>query len=336
MSRDGRRVGPLRVVITGANGFIGGALSDRYRELGAEVAGIDIAADRRRGVIAGDLTRPDGWRQVVRDAHLVIHTAALVSNTAPMDAAWKVNVEATAGLLELCAAAGVEHFIHLSSVAVYGFGFQHPARETDPLRPMGNTYVDTKIAAEHAVLACHAAGAMDCTIIRPTDVYGPGSRPWILLPLEVMKAGRFLLPAHGRGIFSPVYIDDLVEGIRLAGSRQEARGQIFNIGDGSTPTCEEFFGYHARMLGRTRVRSTGSGVARLLAHSAGAIARLVGQQSELGRGTMDMLSRRSGYSIAKARTLLGYTPQVSLDEGMRRTCRWARERGIIAADAACR
>ena len=51
---------------------------------------------------------------------------------------------------------------------------------------------------------------MDCTVIRPTDVYGPGSRPWVILPLETMKAGRFLLPAHGKGIFSPVYIDELV------------------------------------------------------------------------------------------------------------------------------
>lgn len=333
MGRDERQQAERRrVVITGANGFIGRALYDRYHALGAEVAGIDLAAAPDRGVIAGDLRRPGGWQQVVQGAGLVIHTAALVSNTATMDAAWGINVKATAVLLELCSSAGVEHFIHLSSVAVYGFDLQTPARETDPLRPVGNAYVDTKIAAEHAVLARHAVSAMDCTIIRPTDVYGPGSRPWVILPLEVMKSGRFLLPAHGQGIFSPVYIDDLVEGIILAATRRQARGQIFNIGDGSTPTCEEFFSYHARMLGRSRVRSAGNGVARLLAQSAGTIARLAGQQSELGRGTMDMLSRKAGYSIDRARTLLGFEPQVNLEEGMRRTRDWARGRGIIPAN----
>jgi nucleoside-diphosphate-sugar epimerase len=216
-------------------------------------------------------------------------------------------------------------------VAAYGFDFTATARESDPLRPMGNTYVDTKIAAEHSVLACHASGTLDCTVIRPTDVYGPGSRPWVVLPLEMMKAGRFLLPAHGQGIFSPVYVDDLVEGIVLAGSRPEARGQIFNLGDGSTPTCAEFFGYHAHMLGLDRVRSMGTDTARLLAQAAGSATRLLGGDSELGRGTMDMLSRRAGYSIDKARQVLGYTPCIDLEEGMRRTRKWAVARGIVPA-----
>jgi len=325
---------PGKVFVTGASGFIGRALCDRYRALHTEVAGVDLHADPERGVVAGDLTRPDSWRQAMEGAELVIHTAAVVSNTATMDAAWPVNVRATADLLALCADVGVRQFIHLSSVAAYGFDFTETACESDPLRPMANSYVDTKIAAEHAVLACHATGGLECTIIRPTDVYGPGSRPWLMLPLEMMKVNRFLLPAHGRGIFSPVYIDDLVDGIVLAGSRPEASGQIFNLGDGSTPTCEEFFGYHARMLGHSGVRSTGTGVARLLAQSAGYLARLLGHQSELGRGTMDMLSRKAGYSIQKARDLLGYEPQVDLEEGMRRSREWALAEGIIHATVA--
>jgi nucleoside-diphosphate-sugar epimerase len=128
-----------------------------------------------------------------------------------------------------------------------------------------------------------------------------------------------------------VYIDDLVEGIVLAGGRPEARGQIFNIGDGTTPTCEAFFGHHARMLGKSAVRSSGSGVARALAQSAGAVARLLGQQSELGRGTVDMLSRKAGYSIEKARDILGYEPRVDLEEGMRRTRAWALAQGMVPA-----
>ena len=326
---------PARVFITGANGFIGRSLARRYRELGAEVSGVDFTANAEWNVVAGDITRTESWREALRSSDLVVHTAAVVSNTAPMDTAWAVNVRATAELLAACAADGVGHFIQLSSVAAYGFDFTDPARESDPLQPMGNTYVDTKIASEHSVLACHASGAMDCTVIRPTDVYGPGSRPWVILPLETMKAGRFLLPAHGKGIFSPVYIDDLVSGIVLASARREARGQIFNIGDGSTPTCEAFFCHHARMLGKERVRSASSGTARLLAQTAGYVTRLLGGDSELGRGTVDMLSRQAGYSIDKARALLGYEPAVSLDEGMRRTRDWAVEEGLVPAAVAC-
>lgn len=317
------------VFITGASGFIGSALAARYRAEGARVTGLDIRQDPENGVVGGDLARVDDWRHALDGVDIVVHTAAVVSNTAPMDAAWRVNVQATSDLLQCCAAVGVRRFVQLSSIAVYGFRFTGQARESDPLRPMGNTYVDTKIAAEHRVLACHAARDMDCTIIRPGDVYGPGSRPWVILPLQMMRRGRFLLPAHGRGLFSPVYIDDLVEGIVLASASADASGRIFNISGGTSPTCSEFFGYHARMAGLPPPRTAGTGLALALAVSGGALERALGRDSELGRGTIDMLSRRGGYSIDSAGRILGYAPVVSLEEGMARTREWVQAAGLL-------
>lgn len=330
----GETLSGKRVFITGASGFIGRALAERYRGAGALVSGLDFHADPDADVIGGDLTRPDDWAQALAGTDTVVHTAAIVSNTAPMDAAWRVNVQATADLLQRCVAAGVGHFIQLSSVAAYGFRFTREARESDPLRPMGNTYVDTKIASEHRVLACHGAGEMACTIVRPGDVYGPGSRPWVILPLQMLRIGRFLLPAHGQGLFSPVYIDDLVQGIYLCSMNPAAHGQIFNISGGITPTCSEFFGYHARMAGVAPPRVTSTPVALALAGAVGGLARALGRDSELGRGTMDMLSRRAGYSIERARQGLGYAPRVSLDEGMRRTHEWAIEAGLVPPNVA--
>ena len=322
---------PGRVFITGASGFIGRALATRYREQGADVCGIDFKADPEWGVVAGDLTRTADWRDLLQGVDLVVHTAAVVSNTAPMDVAWRVNVKATAELLNACVEAGVKRFLQLSSVAAYGFDYPADVCEDHPLRPMGNTYVDTKIASEHAVLACHASGRMDCTIVRPGDVYGPGSRPWVVLPLEMLRKGRFMLPAKGQGMFSPVYIDDLVTGIVLAAEGDTGRGQIYNIGGGPPVTCEEFFGYHARMLGpQANLRKIGTRVAIMLAETARLLARLTGSETELGRGTIDMLSRVAGYSIEKASAQLGYEPLVTLEEGMRRTRDWAQQVGLVA------
>lgn len=322
---------PSRVFITGASGFIGRALARYYRELGADVCGIDFKADPEWGVVAGDLARTEDWCEQLQGVDLVIHTAAVVSNTATMDLAWRVNVKGTVDLLNACVDAGVKRFLQLSSVAAYGFDCPQEVSEDQPLRPMGNTYVDTKIASEHAVLACHAGGRMDCTIVRPTDVYGPGSRPWVVLPLEMIGKGRFVLPAQGQGMFSPVYVDDLVAGIALAAGREEGRGQIYNIGGGAPVSCEEFFGYHARMLnaGKT-LRKIGTGTAIVMAETARHLARLTGTQTELGRGTIDMLSRSAGYSIDKARSQLGYEPEVDLEEGMRRTREWASHEGLLA------
>ena len=320
----------MRVFITGASGFIGRALARYYREQGAAVCGIDFNADPEWGVVAGDLAEPETWCDHLQDVDLVIHTAAIVSNTASMDLAWRVNVKGTVDLLNACADAGVKRFVQLSSVAAYGFDYPADVTEDHPLRPMGNTYVDTKIASEHAVLAFHTSGRMQCTIIRPGDVYGPGSRPWVIMPLEMIAAGKFLLPAQGQGLFSPVYIDDLVRGIALAAGSEIGSGQIYNIGGGPPVTCEEFFGYHARMLGRRSLRKVSTATAVLLAETGRRLVQLFGGQTELGRGAIDMLSRSAGYSIEKARQQLAYVPEVSLEEGMQRTEAWAREVGYVA------
>ena len=247
-----------------------------------------------------------------------------------MDLAWRVNVKGTADLLDACVAAGVKRFLQLSSVAAFGFDYPEGVTEQHPLRPMGNTYVDTKIASEHAVLACHAGGRMDCTIVRPGDVYGPGSRPWVVLPLDMIKGGRFMLPAQGRGRFSPVFIDDLVNGVVLAAGLDAGKGQLFTISGSGSVSCAEFFAYHARMLGQSgSLRQVSTGLALTLAVVGGWLVGLFGGETELGRGTIDMLSRTSGYSIAKAGALLGYEPQVGLAEGMRRTEAWARHENLI-------
>ena len=320
----------MKVFITGASGFIGRALARYYRQQGAEVCGIDFKADPEWGVVAGDLAEPETWRDHLQGVDLVIHTAAIVSNTASMDLAWRVNVKGTVDLLNACAEASVKRFIQLSSVAVYGFDYPDAVNEDQPLRPMGNTYVDTKIASEHAVLAFHTSGRLECTIIRPGDVYGPGSRPWVIIPLEMIAAGKFLLPAQGQGLFSPVYIDDLVRGIALAAASDTGSGQIYNIGGGPPVTCEEFFGYHARMLGGRSLRKTSTATAVLLAETGRWLVQLFGGQTELGRGAIDMLSRSAGYSIEKARQQLGYVPEVTLEEGMRRTEEWAQQAGFVA------
>ena len=82
-----------------------------------------------------------------------------------------------------------------------------------------------RIAAENAALRAAAAGGVEVTILRPADVYGPGSRPWTVLPVRNLRAGRVVLPAFGQGVFDPVYIDDVVAAVAAAGERAEAAGR---------------------------------------------------------------------------------------------------------------
>jgi len=326
---------PSRVFVTGACGFVGRAVLSRYRELGAEVRGVDLRPDPEWNVVAGDLGEegPAPWMEHAAGCDLVVHTAAVVSNVAPPELYRRVTVGGARRALDAAIAGGARRFVHVSSVGAYGWHRPPDADERTPITVLsGNAYQDSKAASEHPVLAAHAAGEIPCTIVRPADIYGPGSRPWVLIPLEMMKRGLFFLPAHGQGLFSPIYIDDLVEGIVRAAGLPAAEGHIFNLLGPSAVPAAEFFSYHARWAGR-RVppRSFSTPTALRIAGFVSRLARLAGRPLEVSRETMLMLSKQHTVSDEKARRLLGYAPRVDLAEGMRRTEAWLVARGLIQA-----
>jgi len=317
------------VFVTGALGFVGRAILSRYRELGAEICGLDLRADSSLGVVTGDVSKPEEWQETVNGCDLVVHTAAIVTNNVAREEAWRVNVLGTRRVLDAAIRAGVKRFVHISSLAAMRFIFDNQADEAAAVMPTGNPYVDTKIASEQTVLAAHAAGEIPCTIIRPADVYGPGSRPWTVIPVQMIKKGLFLLPAHGKGVFRAIYIDDLVNGVMLAAEKDEGIGQIFILGGERAVTCERFFGHYHRMLGKSAPRAMSTSSAVAIAEIGRAVFRLLGKQTELGRGAMEMLSKKNTVSNAKAHKLLGWYPQVELEEGMKRTEAWLREQKIL-------
>jgi nucleoside-diphosphate-sugar epimerase len=317
-----------RIFITGANGFIGRAMAERFRALGAEVAGVDLGADVAGNVVAGDITKPESWSEALKGADTVIHTAALLGAAHSLERAWQVNVLGTSRVLRAAIDAGARRFVHFSSVAAYGFDFPDGVDETYPVHVNGDVYTDTKVNSEAVVLAAHAAGEIDVTVIRPGDVWGPGS-VWVRSPIaEMRKKTGFPLPNGGNGIFSPVYIDNFVDGLALAVSSDDAVGQVFNISDGQGVRCGDFFGRMAAMSGGT-IRTLPISVAAPAAEVLGSVLRRLGQKTDLSAGTMWLLNRPGTYSIEKVRKMLGYQPLVSIDEGMAQVEQWARAEGLF-------
>lgn len=323
-SLDGRSI-----FITGANGFIGRALSQRFRKLGATVTGVDLVADSDNGIVAGNTVEPGTWASALAGVDTVVHTAALLGAAHPLDRSRAVIVMGTSRVLRAAVKADVARFVHLSSVAAYGFDYPDGVDETYPVQVCGDVYTDTKVNSEAVVLAAHGAGEIDVTVIRPGDVWGPGS-VWVHSPIaEMRKPTGFPLPSGGNGIFSPVYIDNFVDGMVLAITSEKAAGQVFTITDGVGVRCADFFGHLAEMSGGT-IRTLPMSVASPLADMLGGLLRRFGQSSDLCAGTMWLLNRPGTYSIGKAREVLGYEPLVSVDEGMSRVRVWARGTGLIA------
>ena len=315
---------PDRVFITGCLGFIGLRLAERFRTLGSEVRGVDVRDDHELGVVAGDIAEPGSWQEHVAGCDLVVHTAAMVSFRSGEPPYWRVNALGTRNVLDAAERAGADRVVHLSSITVFGWDFEGRVDESRPVRANGVPYVDTKIASEQVVLQRHSAGAIECTVVRPGDVYGPRSRPWTVIPVEELRRGRIVLPAMGRGVLSMVYVDDLVEGI-VAASAPEGAGGVFTITDERPVETREFFGHYARMLGKRRVPVAPTPVVRALARATGVIDR----DTEVTPAAVDYLARMGSYSAERARGVLGWEPQVGLEEGMERSEAWLRSEGML-------
>ncbi|MEI8082558.1 MAG: NAD(P)-dependent oxidoreductase, partial [Actinomycetes bacterium] len=299
---------PGKVFVTGANGFMGRALMARLRELGSQATGVDLVGNADLGIVTGNTINPQEWADELTGVDAVIHTAAIVSNVASIDQAWGVNVLGTRRVLEAATAAGVSRFLHISSVAAYGTAITGVLDEQFPIRAEGRSYVDSRVNSEAVVLAAHASGEIPCTIVRPGDLFGPGA-VWVREPIRMLRSHQMILPAGGKGVFSPTYIDNLVDGVLLAMSSDAGVGQIFNITDDISMTCAEFFGALAAFAGGS-VRTIPTSVAVPLGELLGTATRAVGWHSEANRASVLYLARQGTFSIEKARRLLGYEPHV--------------------------
>jgi nucleoside-diphosphate-sugar epimerase len=151
----------------------------------------------------------------------------------------------------------------------------------------------------------------------------------VILPLEAIRRRQVVLPARGRGVLSPVYVDDLVEGYARAAREPAALGQVITVTGPRPVETREFFRHHFEWLGMRGPMAVPTPLALAMAGAADAFYRLRGRETEANPGAVRYLTRRGSISIERARELLGYEPRVSLEEGMRRSREWAQAAGLL-------
>ena len=311
------------VAVTGA-GFIGTAMCRRLVSEGHQVVGIDVdpAAAARVTATGAQFRRADtsdrgAVRGALAGAELVVHTAALLpgSGAGGMADSVRVNVGGTENVCVAARDAGVKRVLHLSSIAAWGYDFKTDITEDEPLAThSSHPYIATKAASE---LVARKHGA---TVVKPGDVYGPGSHPWAILPVEMIKSGRLMLPMKGRGLLTLVYVDDLVDCMYRALTLPEGEGGVFTAWDGKAVTAKEFFDRFARMLGKKGVRTAPEALLRPLMRLTPGV----------NPDDLQFIRRHAVFPNARAREVLGWEPKVDFDEGMRRTEAWLREEGMLA------
>jgi nucleoside-diphosphate-sugar epimerase len=327
----------VKVVVTGATGFTGRALARRLLADGLQVtcpvrrpdACADLAALGAE-VVTGDLRDRDALFAAARGAGVVYHVAALYRSAGLPDAAYReVNVDGTRHLLEAAVAGGAARFVHCSTIGVHGHVEHPPADETAPFQP-GDIYQRTKFEAEQLALSFAREGRLAVSVVRPAGIYGPGDLRFLKM-FRMIQKRRFVVLGSGAPHLHLVYIDDLVDGFLLAATRPEAVGEPFIIGGETFLPLNELFALVAAKLGVPPPRlHLPIWPVWLLGAAVEAVCVPFGVEPPLYRRRVDFFKKSRAFSIEKARRLLGYSPRVSLSEGLDRTIAWYRKQQLLA------
>ena len=329
------------IAITGAAGFIGDAIARRYADAGWRVRGLDLRApddadlltpapDGRVDYRVGSVTDTDAVTGLVEGADVVVHTAALVAESGDWSTFMRLNGAVPRDVAIAARDAGVSSFVHLSSVMVHGFDFPQDCAEDGPLDPAGNPYCASKIVSERLLQGIDVPGTFNVHIIRPGDVYGPLSVPWIVRPVQHLRSGTYLHIAGS--VINHIYIDNLVDAIEVVvAAGAPVSGRPFIATDGAATPAGDFWGPYAALLGKHRLITAPGWLAEpIVGAAAAALPARLRARLDLDRQSIRYLRRRARYSN-RALVSLGWRPRVMLPEGQARTAAWLERVGMLPA-----
>lgn len=324
------------VLVTGGTGFTGSHLVTSLVADGEQVRVLTRNAGNARSAVPpdvelmeGDLADPATAPRAVQGARVVYHLAGSFRETSITDDRHRaIQVEGTRHLLDAAAAEGIDRFVHTSTIGVLGHIPHPPADETAPYSP-GDIYQETKVEGERLALETHARTGLPVTVIRPATIYGPGDMRFLKL-FKAIKRRIFAMLGSGKVLLHPVFISDLVAGFRLAAREPNAIGEIFIVGGGENVTLNDF----ARAVAsEVQVPEPRLHLPVSPFQLAGTICEKLciplGIKPPIFRRRVDFFTKSRGFTIDKARRLLGYEPRVPLREGLSATAAWYRSLGYL-------
>ena len=312
----------MNILITGANGFIGRALCKRLladgyqvRETVRSAAQMTALPSGVEGAMVGNIGLETDWSEALDGIDGIVHLAARVhvmreSAADPLAVFRQVNVEGTKCLAIAAANAGVKRFVYISSVKVNGESRSDPYTEMDKPEPQ-DPYAVSKWEAEQILAEISSATGIEIVIIRPPLVYGPNVRANFLRLLRWVNKGVPLPLGMVDNRRSLVSLDNLVDFLITCIEHPAAAGETFLVSDGedlSTPALIRRIALSMNIPARLIP------VPVCLLRLGGS---LLGKKSEV-----DRLCGSLQVDISKAKSVLGWKPPLSVDEGLAKTADW--------------
>jgi nucleoside-diphosphate-sugar epimerase len=329
----------VKVLITGATGFIGSRFAEICKGRGYDVVALgqennDVERERkanlrRVGVAVEqlDLGSDAALGSQLSGVDVVFHLAAAQHEmNRPDSYFWAINVEGTRRMLDASIAAGVKRFVYGSTIGVYGVPKVDVIDETTSLDP-DNIYGVTKRAAEQLVL--EYGSRLPVSVVRISETYGPGDRRLLKL-FRSIKAGKFFLIGKCGNIHQPIYVDDLAEVLLLAAESEAALGEVFVAPGPDALTTEQMCRGIATALDTTLPRLRVPMFPMLLASIVlERTLRPLGIQPPLHTRRLDFFRKSLAFTDRKLRAVLGYRPAMTFAQGARETARWYSAQGLL-------
>jgi nucleoside-diphosphate-sugar epimerase len=301
---------------------------------GLETSGL-ITSDRLE-IVRGDMRDPRTLEAFFKDAQgaTLFHCAGLVHPARHVRELTEVNVAGTRNLLQAAAGAGIRRAILLSSNSPCGTNphRDHRFDEDSPYKPY-MAYGHSKMQMEEVAREFHAQGSLDIVILRPTWFYGPNQPERQTVFFRMIRKGTVPIVGDGENMRSMVYLDNLCQAMLLCEDNARAAGQTYWVADARPYSMNEIIDTVERLM------ETEFGLT--VAHRRLRLPYLASELAQLGDTGIQALglyaqkihvlsemNKTIACSIQKAQAELGYSPQVELEEGMRRSLAWCQTQGI--------
>ena len=329
----------MKVLITGGTGFIGSRLALRCLQRGDSVTllgqvnnagekeNLRVLENRGAKTILVSVTDRDRVLEAMEGIECVYHLAAAQHEANVPDQHFRnVNVTGTENVLEGSVRAGVKKFVHGSTIGVYGDALEGQIDETSSFQP-NNIYGVTKLEAEKVVLRFQEK--IPVVIIRISETYGPGDYRLLKL-FKAIKKGMFFVIGNGKNLHHLIHIDDLIDGLFLATTVEEAEGKAMVLAGKDVLTTREMAGVVAAQLKKTLPSwQIPLFPFLLLATVLEAILRPLGIQPPLHKRRMDFFKKSFSFSQEQSKAVLGFVPKIAFREGVADTAKWYEEMGYL-------
>ncbi len=327
----------MKVLVTGASGFLGSHLIDALINQGYQVKALvrktvnpNLLNKPGLELCHGDITDKNILSCAVKDSIIVYHCAAKVSDWGSAKPFFKVNVEGTENLLKASLREKVERFVHVSSLTVLDISKNHWLSDEGHPYPEKyfESYTKTKVLAEKLVMRYYREEGLPVVIVRPSVIWGPGDTTILPRLISLLKSGKFFFIGKGNQKINLSYISNAVDALLLAGTGKKAVGQIYNIADDEQITFNGFIKELASLLNiDPPVKSIPFPLAYLIASFLELWAKAARSKTPplLTRYGVYLASSQAVFDTSKAKNELGYQPRVSFEEGLQTTGHWLKK-----------